>query len=830
MSDFEKLGLFYLGRQRNSDLAPGNELLLYDSKDLTTHAVCVGMTGSGKTGLCLALLEEAAMDNVPAIVIDPKGDIANLLLTFPELIAPEFRPWIDESQATRAGMTPDKFAADQATFWKNGLASWGIEGHRIRQLREKIDLPIYTPGSTAGLPITVLRSFDAPNEAIRNDTDAFTSHIASASSGLLALLGIDADPVTSREHILISKTLASFWSEGKNLDLAGLIYAIQTPPFKTVGVLELDRFFAEKDRMALAMKINNLLASPTFASWLKGEPLDVKRLLHTPEGKPRISIMSISHLSDAERMFFVTTLLNEVLSWTRSQAGTSSLRAILYMDEVFGYFPPTKNPPSKTPMLTLLKQARAFGLGIVLATQNPVDLDYKGLSNTGTWFLGRLQTERDKARVLDGLEGASAASGASFDRARMEQTLSGLGKRVFVMNNVHDDGPVVFETRWAMSYLRGPLTRTHIQALMSEKKSVLLDRKPNGLETQKPLVTTDQETKKQIQNEIQERTDQSSSPPVLPKGTKQYFLSANVRAATNTNIVYQPAIFAAARLHFVKASYKVDHWEMRLFACNVVGNVPDDIWENAAALPSEIETDAQGECKAIFASLPDELLESKRYSGWEKQLKSFLYRTQDLSVFKCKELKVYSTAGESEGDFRVRLEQLVSEERDLETEKLRKKYAGKFSTLKSQMQRAQEQVEKEKGQYESRKMDSILSIGSSILGAVFGRKLASRTNISKAASSVRSATRAAKEKSDIGRAKEKLELLNEKLEQMEKEFENEVSELTEKLDVQKMVLEQLQVSPRKSDIAVNDFGVLWLPYFTNAAGIVEPAFEFSDQP
>src|SRR5690606_12942136 len=214
-----------------------------------------------------------------------------------------------------------------------------------------------------------------------------------------------------------------------------------------VGVVDLDTFFPAKDRLALGMKLNNLLASPSFASWLAGEPLDVQRLLYTADGKPRLSILSIAHLSESERMFFVTILLNEVVAWMRTQPGTGSLRAIVYMDEVFGYFPPTANPPSKRPMLTLMKQARAYGVGCVLATQNPVDLDYKGLSNAGTWFLGRLQTERDKLRVLEGLEGASAAAGASFNRQQMEALLASLGNRVFLMNNVHEDQPVLFQDR-----------------------------------------------------------------------------------------------------------------------------------------------------------------------------------------------------------------------------------------------------------------------------------------------------------------------------------------------------------------------------------------------
>ncbi len=474
MQDFEKLGLFYLGKAYDvAQREVTSKLVLYESKDLTTHAVCVGMTGSGKTGLGIGLLEEAAIDGIPVIAIDPKGDLGNLLLTFPELRSEDFLPWVDPDEASRQGLTPEEFAAKSAEQWREGLAAWGEDGARIARFRDAVDLAIYTPGSSAGLPLTVLRSFAAPPPGLAGQAEAYRERVASAVSGLLALLGIDADPISSREHILLSNILDHAWRSGHDLDMSGVIHAVQGPPFQRVGVLDLETFFPAKERFALAMKLNNLLASPGFAAWMEGEPMDVGGLFSTREGKPRLSIISIAHLSDNERMFFVTILLNEVVAWARSQPGTSSLRAVLYMDEIFGYFPSTSNPPSKVPMLTLLKQARAFGLGVVLATQNPVDLDYKGLSNCGTWFLGRLQTQRDKDRMLEGLEGASTATGHAFDRAEMDKTLSGLGRRVFVMNNVHDERPVVFQTRWTLSYLRGPLTREQIQTLMTARKQAM---------------------------------------------------------------------------------------------------------------------------------------------------------------------------------------------------------------------------------------------------------------------------------------------------------------------------------------------------------------------
>ncbi|MBW2426372.1 MAG: ATP-binding protein, partial [Deltaproteobacteria bacterium] len=470
IEDYEKLGAFYLGRP--VDAETGEDLpgpLLYDSKDLTTHAVIVGMTGSGKTGLAISLLEEALIDGVPVLAIDPKGDLGNLLLTFPELRAEDFRPWIDEGAATRAGQTPEAFAASQARFWREGLASWGQGPERLSRLEAAAERVIYTPGSEAGRPLSILRSLDAPPPATLEDEEAFRERILSSVAGLLGLLGIEADPLQSREHILLSTLIERAWREGRNLDMASLIHQIQNPPIERVGILELETFYPADERFALAMRMNSLLASPAFAAWREGEPMDIGRMLRASDGRPRLSIVSIAHLSDHERMFVVTMLLGQLVSWTRAQSGSQSLRAILYMDEVFGYLPPTANPPSKTPMLTLLKQARAYGVGVVLATQNPVDLDYKALSNCGTWLLGRLQTERDKARVIDGLESAAGSAAANLDRKALERTLSRLESRVFLMNNVHEDEPVLLRSRWALSYLAGPLSRAQIGRLSTER-------------------------------------------------------------------------------------------------------------------------------------------------------------------------------------------------------------------------------------------------------------------------------------------------------------------------------------------------------------------------
>jgi hypothetical protein len=464
---------FYMGRRFDPTTRRlVDEVVYYDSRDLTTHAVVVGMTGSGKTGLCITLLEEAVMDNIPSIIIDPKGDITNLLLTFPELQRQDFEPWVNIDDARRAGMDVPEYAQDIAQKWRDGLASWGITPQRLQYLKQNAVFSIYTPGSDAGLSISILDAMQAPSGGWQPGDDEFNrERISGIVTALLALVGRNVEPVKDREHVLISNIFEYAWRRGVNLTLEDVIIQVQKPPFSKLGVFDVDTFFSEKDRFALAMELNNIIASPSFQSWIQGEPMDIQSLLYTPEGKPRVSIFYIAHLSEAERMFIVTLLLENMLSWMRALSGTTSLRAILYFDEVFGYFPPHPyNPPSKEPILRLLKQARAFGLGLVIATQNPGDIDYKGLSNAGTWFIGKLQTENDKNKVLSGLQSVVTVDN-SLNIDDIDRLLSSIDPRVFIMHNVHDNsGPFPMHTRWAMSFLRGPLTRQQIRVLMASQR------------------------------------------------------------------------------------------------------------------------------------------------------------------------------------------------------------------------------------------------------------------------------------------------------------------------------------------------------------------------
>ena len=818
--DFEKLGSFYLGKTWDAEAGETrDELLLYDSKDLTTHALCVGMTGSGKTGLCLSLLEEAAIDGIPALAIDPKGDLGNLLLTFPKLDAASFEPWIDPAEAARKGETVASHAAKTAKLWKDGLASWGQDGKRIRRLRERADLTIYTPGSRAGRPLRVLRSLAAPPPELAEDPDAMADRVAATVSGLLSLLDVDADPIRSREHILLSNLLDRAWREGRDLDFARLVAEIQQPPFDRLGVLDLESFFPADDRFELAMRMNNLLASPGFAAWMEGEPLDIGSLLYAEDGRPRIAVLSIAHLSDRERMFFVTQLLNELVAWMRGQPGTSSLRALLYMDEIFGYFPPSAEPPSKRPMLTLLKQARAFGVGCVLSTQNPVDLDYKGLANCGTWFLGRLQAERDKLRVLDGLEGAATSSGASFDRAEMDRMLSGLKSRVFLMNNVHEDAPVLFHTRWALSYLRGPLTRQQIRELAgADAPKAEKTKKKVAKKTKRKRAAKSQSAPAPAEAEAEGR-------PILPPEVAERFLVPGPSGAGE--IFWRPALLGSAQLHYADRTSGVDFWRDVHALALLDEPVASDPWTDAEVLPSLPPLEGEPPATGSFDPLPGKAQRAKSYGTWGKRLKSSLYREHPLTLYGHTKLKRWSKPGESEAEFRGSLRHALREKRDLEVEKLRKRYGPKLARLEERIRTAEARIEKEQEQVKHQKMKTMVSMGATVIGALFGRKVKSVGTVGRAATTARTMGRVSQERGDVERAVEKHAALVEKLEALEAEFKDALAAFEMPVDVEAVEVKTRTVRPRKGDLAVEPILLVWTPWRTGPGGRPEPLFDAS---
>lgn len=793
---YEQLGKFYLGRTYDlGETSLGDDLVLYDSKDLVTHGVVLGMTGSGKTGLCIALLEEAAMDNIPAIVIDPKGDIANLLLTFPDLAPESFRPWINEDDAAKKGVSPDEFAARTAATWRKGLADWGQAPERIRQFRDKVDLAVYTPGSNAGLPVSILSSLDVPDSEILDDAESLSERIESTVSSLLSLFGNDADPLRDPEHILLSNIFASTWKAGHGVTLESLVRHIQVPPFEKIGVMDLETVCPQRSRLDLAMKMNNLLASPGFSSWLEGEPLDVKRMLHTPQGKPRISIFCISHLNDAERMFFVSLLLNQTLGWMRAQSGTTSLRALLYMDEIYGYLPPSAMPPSKKPMMTMLKQARAFGLGVLLATQNPVDLDYKALSNIGTWWLGRLQTERDKARVLDGLEGAAASNHSGFDRKKMEQLLAGLGNRVFLMNNVNDDAPTVFHVRWVMSYLTGPLARGQIKKLMDPKRAEIAAAKAAA-----PAPSAD-----------------APAPPApkplrpkMPRGVKEFFLPAGPGVA-GEEVTYLPSVIRIGEVRF-QDDTKGALSAPEVFALvNGIDPASGEVnWNQNLPLPPGLNLGQLGVDPldgAAFADLPQSLLDEKLWSKLGKEFVDWIYSNRSTTILKSPLTGMLSKAGETEGDFRARLIHAAHEARDAKIEELRAKHAPKIKAAEERLRNAKDDVELQNSQANSLFVDSVIRIGSTLLGAIVRRKV----SITSSRGAISGASRALRERSDVSRARDKVERFEKELEEIERDCEDQVGKLKTSSNPQGEILEATIIRPLKRNCGTKAVGILWKP-------------------
>lgn len=845
--DYEKLGLFYLGRQID---AASNEktgdLLLYDAKDLTTHAMCVGMTGSGKTGLCIGLLEEAAMDRIPAIVVDPKGDMTNLLLGFPEMKAEDFEPWVLEDEANTKGITIKELAAQQAENWRNGLESWGIDPDRIRVMRETTDFAIYTPGSSAGRPLSVLKLLNPPPAKLMEDSELVSEQVSGTASSLLSLIGIDADPLQSREHILISNILHQSWLNQQNMDLSQLIAIIQKPPFSTVGVMELEDFFPQKDRFNLALRFNNLLASPQFSSWLEGESLDISNLLYTADGKPRVSILSISHLEDNERMFFVSLLLNQLVSWARSQPGTSSLRALFYMDEIFGYFPPVANPPSKPPLLTLLKQARAYGLGIMLTTQNPVDLDYKGLANMGTWFIGRLQTERDKARLLDGLEGAAAASGSSFDRKGMDTLLSGLGKRVFLMNNVHDQEPTLFETRWAMSYLAGPLMRNQIRDLSlagrkelpaAEQRVAPTVRAEDAPAVEQAVVEAADLTQETVipavpaasagggaqAEEIPVRTEPQVGvmpptvsdfaadgllliSPVGPQGIPTYYLRAE------EGEVLRPAIYALADIHFEDKKNSISHSRSESWLTPLEEGLVNTDWQMRDDLDirdSDLKTKAPRGVQYI--ALPEAAQKKTSYTQWERELKDTIFRRSVLEVFQHKATQILSQPEENERDFKLRIEQKQREERDEAVEKLRDKYRIRITRAEEKIRKQEQQLERKEELAKDGKRQTAISVGTTVLNAILGKKALSTSTLGRATTAAKTGSRSARQGSEVQRAEESLAVYKEELESIENELNKEIELIQKQYDLKYDEISNVELTAKKTDIRLRAFALVFLP-------------------
>ena len=777
--DYENLKLFYIGKEKTNgqNFAP----LVYKNKDLTTHAAIIGMTGSGKTGLGISLLEEAAIDNIPSIIIDPKGDMGNLLLTFPNLQGSDFEPWIEEQDAVNNGLSIAELALKTAQTWKNGVEADFQNQERIQKLKDSADFTIYTPGSASGVQISILSSFKAPSVEVLEDNELLVSLINSTVSSILSLID-EKDDSSSKEFILISTIFMNSYANQKDLSLEELITCIVTPPFSKVGIFDLETFFPQSERLKLALKLNTIIANPSFKSWIEGEPLDISNLLYDESGKAKVSIFSIAHLNDSQRMFFVSLLLNQMVSWMRIQEGTTSLKALLYMDEIFGYFPPNANPPSKQPMLTLLKQARSFGVGIILSTQNPVDIDYKGLANIGTWFIGRLQTKQDKEKVIDGL---SSAVEGKIDKNKMENLLSNLEKRTFIMKNINEDGIKIFQTRWTLSYLKGPITKEQIKFLMVNK-------------------TVNFVSKPEIQKTKVETTNRQNSPkPIIPNLIEQKYLYTS----QSESYYLQAYLVFKCSVHFSDTSKNIDQTNelnyksyLQKEASNINFEELEEFKENSFETNERVNSN--------YYETPIFIQNEKELKQIQKDFTDYIYRNSKLSLYKNEDLKIISKQNESLTDFKIRIQDRLNEKIDEQIESLQLKFSKTNDSIDDKLNKLFDKLEKEQFQANTTTTDAIISIGTSLLGAFFG-KSTTATTLGKVASSAKGATKILKEKSDVKYVESEIQQLQSEKEELQKTLENEISKINEENKISNFQIEEIFIKPKRTDIFNVKLELLW---------------------
>lgn len=766
---YESLKYFYLGGDKNK--TP----YLYNNKDLTTHALIVGMTGSGKTGLGISLIEEAAIDNIPSIVIDPKGDMGNLLLAFPNLSTEEFKPWMDENEAANKNISVDELAENTADSWKNGLNSWDQDESRVLKYKNSADFTIYTPGASHGVSVSILSTFKAPSNEVMLDNDLFSQIVNTTVTGILSFVGVkNIDPLSTKEHIFLSSIFMNEFKNSKDISIEDLIHLIITPSFDKVGVFALEKFFPQSERTAFAMRINSIIASPTFSAWCEGEPLDIGKMLFTKEGKAKVSIFSISHLSDSERMFFVTLLLNAVIGWMRGLDGTSSLRAILYMDEIFGFFPPSSNPPSKLPMLTLLKQARAFGVGVVLSTQNPVDIDYKGLSNIGTWFIGRLQTAQDKERVISGLSGVT---GSEFTKNELMDLISSLDKRFFLVKNINEDGLKIIQTRWALSYLKGPLSREQVSFLMKDKK----------------------ETKSSLHVKNEDINTSNNKPLITAKIEQFYFYETMTDSPR-----LEPYLAFFSKVRFVSTKNGIDKEKDICITKQIGKNSVQNDWIiediDRKKLLKEARKNAQFGDVESFINIETEFKKEQDIAS------DFIYRNIKHTIYSAPSLKLSSNQDESMESFRERIQTKLNEQIDTEKKKLQDDFAKKDKALDEKLLKANVRLEKEKDDMKTKALDTALTFGSSILGALFGK---GKITATKATSGAKGASRVLKERGDIKRVEDEVALIEEEKAALKEKFRDEANAIGQKYKMENIEVKEENIILRKSDIYNTDMILLW---------------------
>ena len=818
---------FYFGQAYDlaSKAVIPDKLTFYDPSDLTTHAMITGMTGSGKTGMGIILLEEAALQNIPAILIDPKGDLTNHLLHFPNLLPSDFAPWVDEDIARREGKTPEQAAEEAAGNWQKGLARSGIDQARMQKLADNVDYAIYSPGSDSGFPVSILSSLKAPSISWEDNTEILRENISSTATALLELVGYkDIDPVRSREHILLSNIFENAWSQGQDLDLESLIMQVQTPPFEKLGVFPLSKFYPERDRFELAMALNNFIAAPSFQNWLQGQPLDIGAFLYSPDGKPRHSVFYLAHLADQERMFFITLLYSAVETWMRTQSGTGSLRALVYFDEIVGYLPPVANPPSKPIILRLLKQARAFGVGLVLATQNPIDLDYKALSNTGTWIIGKLQTDQDKQRLLDGLATATGA----FDRSYFDTAISSLGKRVFLLHNVHAKAPEIFTTRWAMNYLPGPIMRTKLSELnrLVGADVLQVSSAANG---NAPISV------EEVLGGTSQNLPGSPNEPILSSKASVIYLPVTVslsealRLAAERGIPsnseqryhYEPALVGQAKVYFANRTYNLD------LEKKISVNLPDIEgrglvrWLDYQHDPIDLlATESSPLPNATFGDLRYPFDDEKNIASLSKDFEEWIYRDNGLTLFTNDQLKLTSKPGESREAFEARCIEASQGGQSDEVKKIEVKYEKLRKSIESKKMKEEIELEKEQKILNQRRMEEAGTGLSTVISLFSGRKKSISSSLTK-----RRLTSTAK--SNVEESELMIEEYNKQLAELDEKMKEELDAHQESTQDMAGTIREVTVNPYKKDIIQEFFGLGWLPHYAFKDGdrwVLIPAY------
>jgi hypothetical protein len=788
----QKPGSLYLGEILDeSTSTPTGSRLEVASDSLTTHAVIVGMTGSGKTGLGVVLLEEILASGVPALILDPKGDMGNLLLNFPSFGEADFEPWVDAAEARRRGVSVGQLATDTARAWREGLANSGIDAARMRHLTDSTDMRILTPGSTAGVPLNLVGDMSPPDSSFDEHGESLRDEIEGLVSGLLVLAGIEADPLTSREHILLSNLVEHAWRAGRSLDLATLIREVQAPPLRKLGVFEVDAFFPARDRTKLAMRLNGLMASPSFAEWMMGEHLDVEALLWSADGRPRASIVHLSHLSDSARQFVVTLLLTKLVTWMRKLPGTSELKALIYADEVMGFAPPTAEPPTKRPILTLYKQARAHGVGVVMATQNPVDLDYKLMSNAGTWMVGRLQTQRDKARILEGLRSASG----EVDVSAWDARIGALGKRQFLLKSAKSAEPTLFTTRWAMSFLRGPLTRAELLALRKERSEW----------TSAPADPPAGEARASV------GPDESAVAPKVAEGVPVRYLDPAAPWAQELGVDprgrrLEPGLAARVRLLFDETKADVRHeeeWEAVFFPLRPELSA-DDAVEVDYDRRDFRDTPIDGAAYALSRVPIDR---PDFFVAAERAIEDHLFRHETLKVYRNPALKLYARPGESEEEFRARCLVEAEDRADAEAEKLRGRYETKLATAQKRATEAERRLRELGVDVGQRRQQEVVAGAGELLGMFLGGRRR-----------VRSLSGMASRRSQTVRTQERLRSAEEKLADqqdaiaaLEDELADQIESIWTAWRSTAEEIDDFEITLERNDVTLDELVLFWAP-------------------